>query len=212
MNNSDREWMYDRLLGDEFINPKFIDGVEIFLEFAKSHSECMDGEKLRCPCNNRGGGEERENGNDEDKDEDEDGDEDYDDENGDEKKDNDDDEEEEEEEEEEEFFCDLNVILLFSASKRMNMSGTPSLVAGSPDTPGSIDSPGHISCWRKATEMDREPNSWEIFKKLHLKKDGSFVDAKSMRINGMYSTLENSDPKRMNHSSFPLSGSSFLPS
>ncbi|KAM3395336.1 hypothetical protein P3S68_004341 [Capsicum galapagoense] len=63
------------------------------------------------------------------------------------------------------------------------MSGTPSLVAGSPDTSGSIDSPGHISCWRKATKMGREPNSWEIFKKLHLKKDGSFVDAKSKRIN-----------------------------
>ncbi|KAM3301581.1 hypothetical protein P3S67_016083 [Capsicum chacoense] len=103
------------------------------------------------------------------------------------------------------------------------MSGTPSLVAGSPDTPGFIDSPGHISCWRKtywasdefknkyciatqnrcsetsglgtgpskhtggsrstATEMGRKPNSWEIFNKLHLKKDGSFVDAKSKRIN-----------------------------
>ncbi|PHT46075.1 hypothetical protein CQW23_15233 [Capsicum baccatum] len=52
MNNSDREWMYDRLLEDGFINPRFIDGVKIFIEFAKSHPECMNGEKLRCPCNN----------------------------------------------------------------------------------------------------------------------------------------------------------------
>lgn len=31
--------------------------------------------------------------------------------------------------------------------------------------------------------MGREPNSWEIFKKLHQKKDHSFVDAKSKSIN-----------------------------
>ncbi|KAM3269622.1 hypothetical protein P3S67_030504 [Capsicum chacoense] len=31
--------------------------------------------------------------------------------------------------------------------------------------------------------MSREPNSWEIFKKLHQKKDDSFVDAKSKSIN-----------------------------
>ncbi|PHT45230.1 hypothetical protein CQW23_14388 [Capsicum baccatum] len=53
MNNSDHEWMYDRLLEDGFINPKFIDGFESFVEFAKSYPECMDGEKLRCPCNHR---------------------------------------------------------------------------------------------------------------------------------------------------------------
>ncbi|KAM3233475.1 hypothetical protein P3L10_018834 [Capsicum annuum] len=51
MNNFDREWMYDRLLEDEFINSKFIYGVESFIEFAKSRLEFMDGEKLRCPCN-----------------------------------------------------------------------------------------------------------------------------------------------------------------
>ncbi|PHU14812.1 hypothetical protein BC332_16017 [Capsicum chinense] len=53
MNNSDREWMYDRLLEDGSINPRFIDGVESFVEFAKSHPKCMDGEKLRCSCNHR---------------------------------------------------------------------------------------------------------------------------------------------------------------
>ncbi|KAM3248599.1 hypothetical protein P3L10_010368 [Capsicum annuum] len=41
MNNSDREWMYDRLLEDGFINPRFIDGIESFVEFAKSHPEFM---------------------------------------------------------------------------------------------------------------------------------------------------------------------------
>ncbi|KAM3340082.1 hypothetical protein P3S68_029952 [Capsicum galapagoense] len=41
------------LFEDGFINPRFIDGVESFVEFAKSHPECMDGEKLRCPCNHR---------------------------------------------------------------------------------------------------------------------------------------------------------------
>ncbi|KAM3201976.1 hypothetical protein P3L10_029600 [Capsicum annuum] len=34
-----------------------------------------------------------------------------------------------------------------------------------------------------ATEMGCEPNSWKIFKKLHQKKDDSFVDAKSKSIN-----------------------------
>ncbi|PHT68790.1 hypothetical protein T459_28277 [Capsicum annuum] len=53
MNNPNREWMYDRLLEDGFINPRFIDRVKIFVEFAKSHPECMDDEKLRCPCNHR---------------------------------------------------------------------------------------------------------------------------------------------------------------
>ncbi|XP_075101214.1 uncharacterized protein LOC142176778 [Nicotiana tabacum] len=53
MNNSDREWMYARLLEDGFINPRFIIGVEEFVAFAKRHPECMDDEKLRCPCNHR---------------------------------------------------------------------------------------------------------------------------------------------------------------
>ncbi|PHT48314.1 hypothetical protein CQW23_12522 [Capsicum baccatum] len=41
MNNSDREWIYDRLLEDGVINPSFIDGVESFVEFTKSHPEFM---------------------------------------------------------------------------------------------------------------------------------------------------------------------------
>jgi len=38
MSNSDREWMYVRILEDGFINPKFIDGVENFVAFAKKTS------------------------------------------------------------------------------------------------------------------------------------------------------------------------------
>ncbi|XP_060202620.1 uncharacterized protein LOC132631039 [Lycium barbarum] len=53
MNNSNREWMYDRILEDGFINPRFIDGVEDFVAFSKRHPQCMDGGKLRCPCNHR---------------------------------------------------------------------------------------------------------------------------------------------------------------
>ncbi|KAH0660953.1 hypothetical protein KY289_029701 [Solanum tuberosum] len=34
-----------------------------------------------------------------------------------------------------------------------------------------------------AIELRRPPNSWDIFKKLHKRKDGSFVDAKSKCIN-----------------------------
>ncbi|KAH0655260.1 hypothetical protein KY285_030142 [Solanum tuberosum] len=34
-----------------------------------------------------------------------------------------------------------------------------------------------------AVELRRPPNSWDIFKKLHKRKDGSFVDAKSKCIN-----------------------------
>ncbi|KAH0776454.1 hypothetical protein KY290_007865 [Solanum tuberosum] len=37
--------------------------------------------------------------------------------------------------------------------------------------------------WNKAIELRRPPNSWDIFKKLHKRKDGNFVDAKSKCIN-----------------------------
>ncbi|XP_060210479.1 uncharacterized protein LOC132637405 [Lycium barbarum] len=53
MSNFDREWMYDRILEDGFINPRFIDGVENFIAFAKRHPQCLDSDKLRCPCNHR---------------------------------------------------------------------------------------------------------------------------------------------------------------
>ena len=50
--SSDRQWMYARL-DHGWIRPEFILGVERFVEFAKMHPKCMDGEKMKCPCNNR---------------------------------------------------------------------------------------------------------------------------------------------------------------
>ena len=41
--------MYQRLI-DDFLNPEFVSGVEKFLEFSSTHSELMDGEKIKCPC------------------------------------------------------------------------------------------------------------------------------------------------------------------
>ena len=44
--------MYARL-DNGWIKPKFIIEVEQFVEFAKMHPECMDDEKIKCPCNHR---------------------------------------------------------------------------------------------------------------------------------------------------------------
>ena len=35
----------------------------------------------------------------------------------------------------------------------------------------------------KTEELQRRPNSWELFKKVHMKKDGTFVDVKSKQVN-----------------------------
>ena len=35
----------------------------------------------------------------------------------------------------------------------------------------------------KTEELQRRPNSWVLFKKVHMKKDGTFVDAKSKQVN-----------------------------
>ncbi|XP_021609914.2 uncharacterized protein LOC110613202 isoform X3 [Manihot esculenta] len=48
-NREDRRWMYFRLK-EGFLNPEFLQGLNKFIEFAKQHPECMDGNKLRCPC------------------------------------------------------------------------------------------------------------------------------------------------------------------
>ena len=42
--------MYARL-DNGWIKAEFIIRVEQFVEFAKMHPECMDGEKIKCPCN-----------------------------------------------------------------------------------------------------------------------------------------------------------------
>ena len=50
--NPDRQWMYRRLtLGR--LNQDFVDGLLRFLDFASSQHQCMDGNKIRCPCNGR---------------------------------------------------------------------------------------------------------------------------------------------------------------
>ena len=41
--------MYARL-DNGWIKPELIIGVEQFVEFTKMHPECMDGEKIKCPC------------------------------------------------------------------------------------------------------------------------------------------------------------------
>ncbi|KMZ62536.1 hypothetical protein ZOSMA_45G00810, partial [Zostera marina] len=45
MSNEDRSWMYQRLLSNTTINPKFVDGVDEFLNFVGTNEEY-----IRCPC------------------------------------------------------------------------------------------------------------------------------------------------------------------
>ena len=49
MVREDRKWMYN-LAGRKGLTDEFLAGVTEFIEFASSHHECMDGEKIRCPC------------------------------------------------------------------------------------------------------------------------------------------------------------------
>ena len=46
----DRECMYCRLK-DGLLNNAFMDGINKFIDFACCHPECMDGDKIKCPCN-----------------------------------------------------------------------------------------------------------------------------------------------------------------
>ena len=46
----DREWMYCRLK-DGLLSKEFMDGIDKFIDFACSHPECMDCDKIKCPCN-----------------------------------------------------------------------------------------------------------------------------------------------------------------
>ncbi|XP_073295278.1 uncharacterized protein [Primulina huaijiensis] len=50
--NINKAWMYARL-DNGFITEEYMNGVEDFVNFAKSHPECMSGDKLRCPCAQR---------------------------------------------------------------------------------------------------------------------------------------------------------------
>ena len=47
--SENRNWMYQRLING-FLNPKFVSGVDKFLEFSCAHAKLMDGEKIKCPC------------------------------------------------------------------------------------------------------------------------------------------------------------------
>jgi len=50
---SDRQWMYIRRKEDGYVSTEFIKGVEEFVNFAKSQPKWMDGNKIKCPCNQR---------------------------------------------------------------------------------------------------------------------------------------------------------------
>lgn len=47
--SSNRDWMYSRF-NEEGISDRYIKGVEEFIEFAKSKSEFMCGDQIKCPC------------------------------------------------------------------------------------------------------------------------------------------------------------------
>ena len=49
-NELGKELDYARL-NEGLLNPEFLRGINDFLEFAKMHPECMDGIKIKCPCN-----------------------------------------------------------------------------------------------------------------------------------------------------------------
>ena len=42
--------MYARLK-EGLLNPDFLRGIYEFLEFTKMYPECIDGIKIKCPCN-----------------------------------------------------------------------------------------------------------------------------------------------------------------
>ncbi|XP_019257782.1 PREDICTED: uncharacterized protein LOC109235999 [Nicotiana attenuata] len=142
MNNSDREWMYGRVLEDGFINPRFIIGVEEFVAFAKRHPECMDCEKLRCPCNTGS------------------------------------------EHIWESWQAHWSSEKWLEKSRvatqnRCSETGGPG-TGPSKHTGGSRSTVEHTI--KLAIELHRPANSWDIFKKLHKRKDGNFVDTKSKTV------------------------------
>ena len=47
--SSDRQWMYNRMSGG-YLNPKFVEGVHVFVQFAISQLEWTDGPRIRCLC------------------------------------------------------------------------------------------------------------------------------------------------------------------
>ena len=41
--------MYNRM-SVGYLNPKYFEGVHVFVQFAISQPECTDGLRIRCPC------------------------------------------------------------------------------------------------------------------------------------------------------------------
>ena len=51
-------WMYNKNLPErQGLTDEFRTGLELFLDFANSKYEFMDGNKLRCPCKKCGNGQ-----------------------------------------------------------------------------------------------------------------------------------------------------------
>ncbi|XP_057986697.1 uncharacterized protein LOC131171243 [Hevea brasiliensis] len=61
-----------------------------------------------------------------------------------------------------------------TAQNRRSETGGPG-TGLSKHTGGSRSTVEHSQ--KMAQELHRDPNSWEVFRKLHKKKDGTFVDA-----------------------------------
>ncbi|XP_043816628.1 uncharacterized protein LOC110624237 [Manihot esculenta] len=47
---AERSWMYARLI-DGLLNPRYLEGINEFLEKAKTCTEYLNGDQIRCPCN-----------------------------------------------------------------------------------------------------------------------------------------------------------------
>ena len=50
--SSYRQWMYKRFMNG-ILNQDFLNGQETFINFTCSQSRWMDGDKIKCLCNNR---------------------------------------------------------------------------------------------------------------------------------------------------------------
>ncbi|XP_043815296.1 uncharacterized protein LOC110620971 [Manihot esculenta] len=48
--NAERSWMYARLR-DGLLNPRYLEGINEFIEKAKTCTEYLNGDQIRCPCN-----------------------------------------------------------------------------------------------------------------------------------------------------------------
>ena len=47
---AERSWMYARLI-DGLLNPRYLEGINEFIEKAKNCPEYLNGDQIRCPCN-----------------------------------------------------------------------------------------------------------------------------------------------------------------